>query len=388
MMILLLLVGGGWMLQAQQTVPASVREANALYEQAWMTLQQEYADPGFNGQDWNRWRNQFQGKLQDTDDADVAIQTMVASLNDEYTRYLTPHTMGDQMTSIDARLTGIGTQVTLWKSKMVIVSAMDGSPAKQAGLLPKDVILKIEGKDTSGMTVDQASHLIQGKVGTSVTLTIERQNQRFDKQVPRAEIKVPSIRIRELKDKRIGYIRLSSFMSETAVAEFREALARLPGKQALILDLRQNYGGLFSNAVEMADTLLEKGDIVSVVSRNGDGRRYQARPGQAFSGPLVVLIDGGSASASEILSGALQDNRRAVLIGNRSFGKGLVQKINPLANGGGLNITVSKYLTPKGRDINRKGIEPDIPVALSHADLHARKDTQLSRAVRFLQTQL
>ena len=167
-----------------------------------------------------------------------------------------------------------------------------------------------------------------------------------------------------------------------------DIMRKMQDKQALIIDLRGNYGGLFTNAVEIADMFLDRGDIVSIVNREKDRRVYSAHPGMVFKKPIVVLIDGGSASASEILSGALKDNHRATLIGAQSFGKGLVQKVNTLSNGTGLNITISKYLTPNGTDINKKGIEPNFKASYTEADFRAQRDPQLDRAVQYLKAQL
>jgi carboxyl-terminal processing protease len=371
-----------------QKTSTSAMAAENLYEQAWNMIQDEYVDGSFNGQDWSRWRHHFKGKLQDAEDAYVAIGTMVASLNDEYTRFLLPRDMHEQTMSIDSRLYGVGVQISMRDNKLVVMATIDGTPAEKAGLMPKDLITHINGHETAGLSVEDAADRIRGEKGTYVTLTIKRNNQVFSKRIQRAEIKLKSVFTKPLSDKRIGYIRLSSFISETMMSEMEEILRQLQNKQALILDLRGNYGGLFANATEIADMFLEQGRIVSIVDRDKVQRTYSAHPGVVSRAPVVVLIDGGSASASEILSGALKDNRRATLIGTQSFGKGLVQKINTLSDGTGLNITISKYLTPNGTDINKKGISPDIVVPYTEADFLARRDPQLDRAVQFLQGKL
>jgi carboxyl-terminal processing protease len=221
-----------------------------------------------------------------------------------------------------------------------------------------------------------------------VTLTVLRGKKVLTKRLKRAEIRLRSVFTKPLEDKDIGYVRLSSFISEDMVNEWEDALKKVGNKKALIIDIRQNFGGLFSNAVEIADMLLDHGDIVAVVNRDHHKKVYKARSGVAYSRPIVLLIDGGSASASEILSGALKDNQRATLIGSRSFGKGLVQKINPLALGAGLNITISKYLTPNGLDIHKKGIEPNIKVSFSEQNYRKHQDPQLDTAIRFLHKRL
>lgn len=365
--------------------PAQVQLANQIYEEAWRMLSEEYVDGSFNGQDWSKWRHHYRGKLKDPDDAYVAISTMVSTLNDEYTRFLQPREMSEQNMSIDSRLFGVGIQISKRDNKLLVLATIDDTPAERAGLMPKDQITHIDGVETAGMSVEDAADHIRGEKGTYVTLSIKRDKENLSKRIQRDEIKIKSVFTKPLEDKRIGYIRLSSFISETMLSEMEESMNTLSDKQALILDLRGNYGGLFSNSVEIADMFLERGDIVSIVDREKDRRVYKAHRGSVYKKPLVVLIDGGSASASEILSGALKDNKRATLIGSQSFGKGLVQKINALSNGSGLNITISKYLTPNGTDINKKGIEPDLQVSYKEADFLAQRDPQLERAVKFLE---
>lgn len=350
-------------------------------------LRDEYVDGGFNGQDWAKWRYHYKGRLKDPDDAYVAIATMVASLNDEYTRFLRPRDMSEQTMSIDSRLYGVGIQISKRENKLLVLATIDDTPAEKAGLLPKDQITHIDGLETAGMSVEDAADHIRGEKGTYVTLMIKRGQQELEKRIRRDEIKIKSVFTKPLNDPSVGYIRLSSFISETMLYELEECMKSLAGKQALVIDVRGNYGGLFTNAVEIADMFLDNGYIVSIVNREHDQRVYKAHPGTTYQKPVVVLIDGGSASASEILAGALKDNHRATLIGAQSFGKGLVQKINPLANGSGLNITISKYLTPNGTDINKKGIEPDIKVAYTEADFIAQRDPQLNRAIEYLKAQ-
>lgn len=362
--------------------------ARVLYDQAWTMIRDEYVDESFNQQDWRRWRHRYDDRLQDPEDAYVAIETMIASLNDQYTRFLGPRAMSEQTMSIDSKLYGIGIQISARDNKLLVVSVIEGTPAEKAAMMSKDIITQINGHETAGMSVEDAADRIRGAQGTYVTLTIKRGEQTLSKRIMRDEIKLKSVFTKDLDNKRIGYIRLNSFISETMLAEMQEALAKMEKKEALILDLRGNYGGLLTNATELADLLMERGDIVSIVNRDAHRRVIKAQAGSVYRGPIAVLIDGGSASASEILSGALKDNRRAILIGSQSFGKGLVQKINTLPDGTGLNITVSRYLTPDGVDINKKGIAPDVTVPFTEEDFLARRDPQLERAVRYLENKL
>ncbi len=383
-----ILSGCGKPESANPKAAAAQAEANTLYEEAWNVINQEYVDGQFNGQNWGQWRYRFQGKLKDPQDAYVAIGTMVASLNDEYTRFLRPRDMSEQTMSIDSKLYGVGIQISKRDNKLMVLATIDGTPADKAGLLPKDVITFIDTYETAGMSVEDAADRIRGERGTYVTLTIKRNQQQLKKRIQRDEIKLKSVFTKPMKDPRIGYVRLSSFISEAMLGEMDDVMRKVQDKQALIVDLRGNYGGLLTNAVEIADMFLDSGDIVSIVNRDKDRRVYDAHPGAIFRRPMVVLIDGGSASASEILSGALKDNKRATLIGSQSFGKGLVQKINNLSNGAGINITISKYLTPNGTDINKKGIEPDIKVSFTEQDFYSMRDPQLDRATQFLKNQI
>jgi carboxyl-terminal processing protease len=393
---LLLVLGGGVGLSGcnnagssgNHKVDALQEHASALYDEAWNVIHDEYVDSSFNGQDWGKWRYKFQGKLKDPQDAYVAIGTMVASLNDEYTRFLRPRDMSEQSMSIDSKLYGVGIQISMRNNKLMVLATIDGTPADKAHLLPKDIITHIDGHETAGMSVEDAADRIRGERGTFVTLSIKRNKQTLQKRIKRDEIKLKSVFTQPLADPRIGYVRLSSFISEAMLGEMEDAMKKVQGKKALIIDLRGNYGGLFTNAVEIADMFLDNGNIVSIVNRDKDRRGYDAHPGTIFRKPVVVLIDGGSASASEILSGALKDNHRATLIGSQSFGKGLVQKINTLGNGAGMNITISKYLTPNGTDINKKGIEPDIKVPFTEKDFLTHQDPQLIKAEQFLKTEL
>ncbi len=365
--------------------PDSANEFESLYNDVWDLVASDYEDPSCNGQSWSRWKNRFKGKLKTIGDANVAISTMLASLNDDYTRFLPPNEMSEQTLSIDSKLYGVGIQIALKDKKLVIVTPIEGTPAALAKLMPNDEIIGINSQQTSGMSIEDAASHIRGKAGTLVTLTILRGTKHFPVTLPRAEIKIKSVFTKSLnKHPEIGYIRLNSFISETTTPEMHQALEKLADKKALIVDLRGNYGGLLNNAVDIADMFLNQGRIVSIVNRQGEHRVFQANPGVLANQPMVVLIDGLSASASEILSGALQDNHRATLVGTQSFGKGLVQKITPLQDGAGLNITIAKYLTPNGTDINKKGIRPNVWVSLTEQDFRQHNDRQLDKAIQLL----
>jgi carboxyl-terminal processing protease len=358
----------------------------SLYDEVWKLINARFVNDDKNGQDWRIWRHRFDSQIKDEADANVAIETMLASLNDRYTRFLDKDEFAEEGRSIKATLFGIGIQIGLREDKLVVIAPIDETPADKAGLKSNDEILEIDGKNTKGISVKDAADLIRGEKGTKVRLLIKRDDKAakyYD--IMRDEIKLKSVSLDNPFDiavpKNIGYIKLSTFLSSNAAQEVQNALKEQGEKSGYILDLRSNPGGLLSNAIRIADFFLEEGSIVSTVDRDGYKEVRYSSPTSLTNKPLVVLINGGSASASEILSGALKDNQRAVLIGERSFGKGLVQEINQLPGGSGVNITTQRYLTPNDTDINKKGIEPDILVELTEDDAKAKKDTQLLRAI-------
>jgi carboxyl-terminal processing protease len=358
----------------------------SLYDEVWKLINARFVNEDKNGQDWRIWRHRFDTVIKDEEDANVAIETMLASLNDRYTRFLDKEEFAEEGRSIKATLFGIGIQIGVREDKLVVIAPIDDTPADKAGLKANDEILSIDGKSTKGMSVKEAADLIRGQKGTKVHLVIKRDEKPAkDFFIMRDEIKLKSVSLtnpfNQSVPSNIGYIKLSTFLSSNASQELQTAIKDLGNKSGYILDLRSNPGGLLSNAIRIADFFLEDGSIVSTVDRDGYKEVRYSSPSVLTAKPLVVLINGGSASASEILSGALKDNKRAILVGERSFGKGLVQEINQLPGGAGVNITTQRYLTPNDTDINKKGIEPDIPVELTEEDAKAKKDPQLVKAI-------
>ncbi len=362
----------------------------SLYDEVWKLINARFVNEDKNGQDWRIWRHRFDAAIKDEEDADVAIETMLASLNDRYTRFLDKDEFAEEGRSIKATLFGIGIQIGTREDKLVVIAPIDDTPADKAGLKANDEILSIDGKNTKGMSVKEAADLIRGQKGTKVHLVIKREDKPAkDYYILRDEIKLKSVSLENpfslSVPNNVGYIKLSTFLSSNAAQEVQNALKDLGGKSGYILDLRSNPGGLLSNAIRIADFFLEDGSIVSTVDRDGYKEVRYSSPSVLTGKPLVVLINGGSASASEILSGALKDNKRAVLIGERTFGKGLVQEINQLPGGNGVNITTQRYLTPNDTDINKKGIEPDIAVELTEDDAKGKKDPQLTKAIAVME---
>lgn len=361
-----------------------------LYDDVWKIVNKKFYDPTNNSQDWAKWRYRYDHKLKTAEDAYVAIDTMLASLNDPYTRFLPPKEFSEETQSIKGSLKGIGTQIGLRDGELVIIAPLEDSPAERAGLLADDKILEINGENTKGINIDAAADKIRGEKGTTVSLLIQRKgvpNKIYT--IVRDEIEVKSVSCKPPMENTvipndIQYIRLSSFISKNAASEIEAILNSCGDKKGIILDLRSNPGGLLTNAIYISDMLLKGGVIVSTVDRDRYKSTTRARYGQISEKPIVVLINKGSASASEILSGALKDNHRATIVGEQSFGKGLVQEINRLPDEAGMNITIQRYLTPSGQDINKKGITPDVVVELTEEHVKNKDDVQLKKAIEVL----
>lgn len=354
---------------------ASTVNPQRIYNRVWEIVKDEYYDQEYNHQDWDRWKKRYEGKLKTLDDAHKAIETMLASLGDRYTRFLDRDAFDDERAQIDAKLCGVGIQIGMDKSQRIIVIApIDDTPASHAGVLPGDEIAEVDGKSTKGMSVDEAAKIIKGPKSSEVELTLVRKAEKVKLKMVRDEIHINSIPTAKMLDPDVGYIRLTSFISHDANKEMAKALNSLSGAKGIILDLRDNPGGLLTNAIEISNMFLEsRSNIVSTVDKDGYKTPAMADGKPVTRQPLIVLINKGSASASEIASGALKDNGRATLIGQKSFGKGLVQGITRLEDNSGVNYTIARYLTPSDTDIHNKGIAPDVSVELSNKDYEEGK---------------
>lgn len=359
-------------------------EQTALYDTVWRLINSKYVDQTNNMQDWSKWRHKYDNLIKTDEDSYLAIRTMLASLNDPYTKFLDPKEFAEETSSIKGSLKGIGIQIGTRDGKLTVIAPIEDTPAEKAGILADDEIIEIDGTSTKGMSVDQAADRIRGEEGTNVKLVIKRKTELKTFSVTRKEIELKAVSTKVPNDVKlnseVGYIRLSSFISKNAASEFQKALVDNSDKKGYIVDLRSNPGGLLTNAIFISNMFLSGDVIVSTVDRDGYMETQRSMKAVLTNKPLVVLINKGSASASEITSGALKDNKRAILVGEQSFGKGLVQEINKLPNGSGVNITIQKYFTPNGTDINKKGITPDIIVELTEEDIKNKNDKQLIKA--------
>ncbi|MEN9870329.1 MAG: hypothetical protein RLZZ171_1317 [Cyanobacteriota bacterium] len=359
--------------QSQALIQSGPKET---IDEVWQIINYQYVDKTFNNIDWSKVRQEYikNASYKGQEDAYKAIREMLGKLEDPYTRFMNPEEFKNMQIDTSGELTGVGIQISEDKKtgRLIVISPIEDTPAAEAGILAQDLILKIDGNDTKGMNVNDAVDLIRGEQGSQVTLTIERNGQERDYDIIREKIEIHPVKA-SLKDTelgKVGYIRLTTF-NEYAARDMQKAIKQQEQANVVgyILDLRSNPGGLLYSSIDIARMWINQGTIVSTVDRQGVSDRESATNKALTDKPLVVLVDGGSASASEILSGALKDNKRATLLGTKTFGKGLVQSVRPLGDGSGLAVTIAKYLTPNGTDINKAGIPPDVVVKLNPAQL-------------------
>jgi carboxyl-terminal processing protease len=369
----------------------------ALVDQVWQLVN---LDGKFNPPDWQAVRQSLLSKdYTSKDEAYVAIREALQKLGDPYTRFMNPKQYESLTNQTSGEVSGIGIrmQVNEKTKRLTVIEAIENSPALKAGLKSGDEILAIDGKSTLKMTVEDASKLIRGQIGTSVSLDLERPNNKFNVKLTRATIEVPTVRytLKQESGRRVGYIRLQEFSSHAA-DQMRVAIRTLKAQKvdSYVLDLRGNPGGLLNASIEIARMWLDDGHIVKTVDRKGSSSQTKANQTAITKLPLAILVDGNSASASEILTGALKDNKRAVVVGSQTFGKALVQSVHELGDGSGLAVTIAHYYTPNGTDINHKGIAPDIKLDLTQTQerqlasnpnlIGTNSDPQYTRAIAVL----
>ncbi|AFY38112.1 C-terminal processing peptidase-2 [[Leptolyngbya] sp. PCC 7376] len=375
-----------------------------VVDEVWFVINKEYVDGTFNQNDWRRVRKEYLEKdYANQEEAYEAIREMLDLLDDPYTRFMPPQDFENMQIDTSGELTGVGIQISKDKDtdEVVVIAPIEETPAFKAGIISQDKIVAVDGTPTEGMELNDVVNMIRGKRGSEVILTIRRDDEIIDFPIVREVIQIHPVKasIDENAIGDIGYIRLTQFSGQ-ATSEMRDAIKDFEDKNVdgYILDLRSNPGGLLYASIDIAQMWLNEGGIVSTVNRVGEVDRQEAKDKAITEKPLVVLVDGGSASASEILSGALQDNERAVLVGTQTFGKGLVQSVRRLGDDSGVAVTIAKYLTPSGRDINKEGIAPDFIVELEEevreelqddrTKIGTMEDPQYSKAVDLLKQQL
>lgn len=359
------------------TVPAAAVDAKKNDEETYRLL-------SLFGDVFERVRAEYVEPPSEEEMIEAAIAGMLAAL-DPHSSYLNAKSFKDMQVNTRGEFGGLGIQVTMEAGFVKVISPIDDTPAFRAGVESGDIITHLDGESVQGLTLAQAVDKMRGKVGSDIRLTLAREGREpFDVTITRSIIKITSVRSHA--EGKVGYVRITSFNEQTdkglerAIKKLKDEIGK--DFQGVVLDLRNNPGGLLDQAVAVSDAFLDRGEIVSTRSRKPeDTQRFNAREGDLASGlPVVVLINGGSASASEIVAGALQDHRRAVILGTKSFGKGSVQTIMPLSGSGAMRLTTARYYTPSGRSIQAKGVEPDIEVKQAKFEEIASKRPRRSEA--------
>ena len=333
---------------------------------------------------------EYVDEINQSDSMDSAINGLLQSL-DPYSGYMSPEIFNEMQTETSGEFGGLGIEVTMESGVVKVISPIDDTPASKAGIKAGDYIVKINDTQVQGKSLSEAVELMRGPVGSAIELTIRRRGEKkaLTFNVTREIIQIKSVKA-ELLEKNIGYIRLTSF-NENSAGQIKKAINKFEKNKNLnsyILDLRNNPGGLLSQAIKISDFFLDNGEIVSTKSRQqSENRKWFAKKGDLTKGKtILVLINYGSASASEIVAGALKDHKRAILIGENSYGKGSVQSIIPLKNKGAIRLTVAKYYLPSGKSISEVGVSPDIEIDEESDDFKIRTETdnQLNYAIKLL----
>ena len=375
----------------------------AIVDQAWQIVQEEYVDRTFNKQDWQEVRKDYLSRSYSSkQQAYAAVSEMLKQLQDPYTRFLPPDGIKELVDNVSGGFIGVGVTVSpdpLTK-EWVVVNTVEGSPAAEVGIRAKDIVVSINGTPTSEIDPRQASEYIIGAVGSKVAIQIRRGQEFSRYQLVREQIDTNPLvyEVQPTSDGDVGYIRMPVFTTKSAKA-MKEALTDLEKQnvKGYVLDLRQNPGGVFEASIDIARMWIGKDRLISSVDEKGKPQKFLAYGPVLTRKPLVILVDEKSASASEVLAAALQDHKRAQLVGTPTFGKGVVQVLKSLEDGSGLVVTIAKYYTPNGKNINQLGIKPDVFVKVSPEErfkpqpsqvLPPQSDPQYARGLKVLAKKL
>lgn len=388
-----------WISGANAAVTDYLQEQKFLTN-VWQIVNRAYVDDSFNHQNWYKVRRQFVNrKFNSREDTYQAIREMLGTLDDPFTRLLEPDKFKSMQTSTSGALTGVGLQIAVDEPEnyVTVIAPIEGSPADMAGVRSRDRIVGIDNILTKGLSLDECATRMRGEIGSEVKLTLERPIanskgfEKLDVLIKRDRIAVNPIiaKLNQEENHKVGYIRLNQF-NGNATADMEKTLKKFEseGADRYVLDLRGNPGGLFDAGLQIARMWIPQGTVVYTVDRHGVQESFEAIGAALVNDPLVVLTDGGTASASEILAGALQENNRAQLVGTKTYGKGLIQSLYELDDGSGLAVTIAKYETPLHHNIHKRGIIPDVEVTLtesiSRKQLGTNEDPQYVAALSIL----
>ncbi|HEY9904968.1 MAG TPA: S41 family peptidase [Candidatus Sericytochromatia bacterium] len=366
-----------WVHSQPSPPPVAAESAKQLVDEVWQIVNRQYVDARFNGQDWNAVRQQYLNRsYASKEEAYKAILEMLEPLGDPFTRFMNPQDFRKVQMQTGGESIGVGVQLILDKKtkELVVATPIEEAPAYTAGILPGDVLIKIDGQSTQGLHPYDANIRTQGEEGTIVLLTVRRGQKELEFKIPRKRMESRIVRYRSQKTPAgdMGYIRLTLF-GANATQEMRNAIKDLERQQVAgyILDLRTNPGGLLFSIIEIARMWMQEGTIVSTFNRQGEVDRQIANRRALTDKPLIILVNEATASGSEILAGALQDNQRVLLMGTQTLGYNSIQSVRGLTDGSGLAVTIAKWRTPKQRDIGSSGITPDVVVTLTLAQQQA-----------------
>lgn len=360
-------------LAADGGAPTDWQSSFKVFWEAWNYVHQDFFKPAIN----------------DNDLVNSSIAGMVQSLGDQHTAFIDAKRAAISSTDLQGSFEGIGATVEMREGRLLIVTPIKGSPAEKAGLLPSDIVLQVDDTVIQNMDVTQAVQLIRGPKGSKVKLLIQRTKvPNFTVEIVRDTIRTPFVESRMLEGTKIAYLRLNDF-GATAPDEIQAALKELMAQNptGLVFDLRNDPGGYLSVSIDVASQFLKSGQVVLIEKdKDGHSQEFKAKGGGlATNIPMVLLVNGGSASASEIVSGAMKDYKRATLIGTKTFGKGSVQNVHTLSDKSELRVTIAHFFSPNGNEIHEVGVQPDIEVKVTDDDIANKRDPQLDRAIQFLQ---
>ena len=354
-----------------------------LFINVWRITKNSYVDETLNNQNWIRWRTRYFKHIKTIEDANIAINSMLASLNDPYSKFLQSDLFSKQKMIIDSEITGIGILFNKSGNEVVINHIMDNSPAQGANILPGDTIVSVNGEKTDKLEMKTIIKAIENTDNKEIEITIKRNNLLITKKIKRKAIPIKTMEYKITRDN-IGIITLANIMGEKAVSDFKDIIIKTNNTKGIIIDLRNNYGGVLANAIQMANFMMDTGKIVSIQSRINTKYQIYSDGEKIFKNkPIVILINRNTASASEILAGTLKDNLDAILIGERSYGKNSIQQVIPMPNETGLILTTDRYILPDGNDIYGKGLEPDI-VIKQDTIFTQKNDKQLRKAKKII----